>query len=136
MKAGQKEKVSILRFLLSNIKNRRIDKGKNAVLTDEEIVQVIMSLIKQRRDGIFQFRQGGREDLAQKEEVEMALLQSYLPQQLSEDELVEKIKQVIAETGAAGPKDMGKVMKAVMPLVSGRAEGNLVSAKVKSLLGA
>lgn len=134
MKGGNKEKVSVLRFLLSNLKNRRIEKGRDAVLTDEEIVQVIMTSIKQRRDAIEQFGRGGRHDLVQKEETELGILQSYLPRQLSEEELVETIRQVIAETGAVGPKDIGKVMKAVMAAVSGRAEGSVVSAKVKSLL--
>ena len=136
MKGGEKEKVSILRFLLSNIKNRRIEKGKNAVLSDDEIIQVVMNSIKQRRDAIEQFRQGGRQDLVEKEERELGVLQSFLPQQLTDEELVEKIRCVIVETGAMGVKDIGKVMKAVMPRVAGRAEGSVVSAKVKLLLTA
>jgi uncharacterized protein len=135
MKGGDKERVSVFRFLLSNIKNRRIEKGKDATLSDDEITQVIMSSIKQRREAIEQFTKGGRSDLVEKEEAELRILQSYLPEQLSEEELTAKIQQVIAEAGAVGLKDMGKVMKGVMLLVSGRAEGSVVSAKVKSLLG-
>jgi len=98
------------------------------------VLSVVPTLIKQRRDSVEQFRAGGRPELAEKEEKEIARLQSYLPAQLSPDELRAEVRAAIAQVGAKGPKDMGAVMKALMPKVQGRAEGKAVSDAVKAEL--
>jgi uncharacterized protein YqeY len=104
-------------------------------LTDDEIVETVRSLIKQRKDSIEQFDKGGRQDLVDKETAEVAILEVYLPQQLSRDEIETLVRSAIAESGAQGAKDMGKVMKALMPKLGGRADGKLVSELVKAGLG-
>lgn len=134
LRGGDHIKVSVIRLLKSAIKNREIE--KMAPLTEEEIVDVIMSAVKQRRESIEQFQKGGREDLVQKEESELKILQTFLPQQLSEEELINEIKAVIREVGAASPRDIGKVMKILIPRVKGRAEGAKVSSMVKELMEA
>lgn len=134
LRAGNQTKVSVIRLLKSSIKNREIE--KMAPLTEDEIIDVIMSGVKQRRESIEQFQKGGREDLARKEASEIEILQSFLPQPLSEEDLVNEIKSVIREVGASSPRDIGKVMKALMPRVRGRAEGARVSSLVKELMEA
>ena len=101
---------------------------------DAAVIGILMNLAKQRRDSIDQFRKGGREDLATKEESELKLLQSYLPQQMSAGELEALVASVIAETGAKGMKDMGAVMKGVMAKAAGKAEGGAISEMVKKKL--
>lgn len=133
MKAGAKDKVSALRMLVAAIKNKQID--KRAPLTDGEVQDTVRSLIKQRRDSIEQFTKGGRQDLADKETAEAAILEVYLPQQLAKDEVEKIVRDVIAQTGAQGAKDMGKVMKALVPVLAGRADNKLVSELVKHALG-
>ncbi|OGW39873.1 MAG: glutamyl-tRNA amidotransferase [Nitrospirae bacterium GWD2_57_9] len=133
MKSGAKDKVSTLRMLNAALKNKQIDKRRP--LTDEEVIETVRSLIKQRKDSIEQFAKGGRQDLVDKETAEVGVLEEYLPQQLSREEVDAKIRTVIAETGAQGPKDMGKVMKALIPVLGGRADGKLVSELVKNALG-
>jgi len=133
LKAGAKDKVSTLRMLSAANKNKQIDKKRP--LTDEEIVETVRSLIKQRRDSIEQFGKGGRQDLVDKETAEVAVLEAYLPQQLSREELEAMVRDAVAQTGAQGAKDMGKVMKALIPMVGGRADGKLVSELVKHALG-
>ena len=133
MKARDELKVSTLRLVNSSIKNREIDERKE--LDDEGVLAVLNTAAKQRRDSIEQFEKGGRQDLADKEKAELVIIQEYLPQQLSKDEVTAFIKEAINETGAAGAKDMGKVMKALMPKVKGKADGKLVNELVKELLG-
>lgn len=129
LKAGRKVEASTLRLLLSAIKNREVE--KRGQLTDPEILQVIVRECAQRREAIEQFRRGGREDLALKEEAELRVLQGFLPAVLSPEELLAKVKEAIAATGAATVKDMGRVMSHLMPLVAGRADGKAVSDLVK-----
>jgi uncharacterized protein YqeY len=133
MKSGAKDKVSALRMLSAAIKNKQIE--KRAPLVDGEIVDAVRSLIKQRKDSIEQFAKGGRQDLVDKETAEVAVLEVYLPQQMAREEIEKIVREVIAQTGAQGAKDMGKVMKALVPLLAGRADNKLVSELVKSSLG-
>ena len=134
LKSRNSLKSSVIRLLKSSIKYKEID--KKAPLSDDEIIEVIMSGIKQRRESIEQFSKGGRTDLVQKESNEIEIMQAYLPQQLTEEELVDEVKSVIKEVGATSAKDMGKVMKALMPRIKGRAEGTKVSSIVKELMEA
>jgi len=124
---------SVLRMLKSAVRYKEVEPGGHA-LEDAGVLAVIQSLIKQRRDSVEQFRAGGRPELADKEEREIAKLQSYLPAQMSADELRAEVRAAIAQVGAKGPKDMGAVMKALMPKVQGRAEGKAVSEAAKSEL--
>ena len=124
---------SVLRMLKSAVKYKEVEPGGHA-LDDGGVLAVIQTLIKQRRDSVEQFRAGGRPELADKEEREIAMLQSYLPAQMSADELRAEVRSAIAQVGAKGPKDMGAVMKALMPKVQGRAEGKAVSEAVKAEL--
>ena len=138
MKAAMKEKdalkLSVIRMLKSAIKYREIEVMKT--LDDAGVQGVISSEIKRRRDSVEQYRQGGREDLASKEEGEIAILQAYLPAQLSAEELSKLVDAAIQRVGAQGPKDMGKVMKELQPEVQGKAEGRVVSELVKQKLAA
>jgi len=134
LKAGEKDKLSTLRMLLSAVKYKEVDAKHQ--LSDEEVIAVISTLLKQRQDSVEQFRKGGREDLVEKESKEIEFLRAYLPPQLSEEEVRDIIKKAAAETGAAGQKDMGKLMKVVMPQVKGKADGKLVNDIVKEVLGA
>lgn len=133
MKARDEVRLSAIRMLKAAIKNREIEKGSPP--TDDDVVSVVSSMIKQRRDSVEQYEKGGRRDLAEKEEAEIRVLEGYLPAQLSEDEIVGIIKEAVAEAGASSPSEMGKVMKLVMPRVKGKADGKLVNQKVKELLG-
>ncbi len=133
LKSGAKDKVSTLRMLNAALKNKQIDKRRP--LTEEEVVETVRSLIKQRKDSIEQFAKGGRQDLVDKETAEVAVLEVYLPQPLSREELEALVREAVNRTGAQGAKDMGKVMKALIPMVGGRADGKLVSELVKSSLG-
>jgi uncharacterized protein YqeY len=133
MKSGAKEKVSALRMLSAALKNKQID--KRAPLLDSEVLDTVRSLIKQRKDSIEQFAKGGRQDLVDKETAEVVVLEVYLPQQLGREEVEKLVREAIAQTGAQGAKDMGKVMKALVPLLAGRADNKLVSELVKSSLG-
>jgi uncharacterized protein YqeY len=132
LKSGAKDKVSTLRMLSAALKNKQIDLRRP--LTDDEVIETVHSLIKQRRDSIEQFGKGGRQDLVDKETAEVAVLEVYLPQQLSREEIEIMVREVVVQTGAQGAKDMGKVMKSLMPLVGGRADGKLVSELVKNAL--
>jgi len=133
MKSGAKDKVSALRMLSAALKYKQIE--KRAPLVDGEIVDTVRSLIKQRKDSIEQFAKGGRQDLVDKETAEVAVLEVYLPQQMAREEIEKIVRDVIVQTGAQGAKDMGKVMKALVPLLAGRADNKLVSELVKSSLG-
>ena len=125
-------KLSTVRMLKSAIKYREIELMKP--LDDAGVLAVIGSEIKRRRDSVEQYRAGNRQDLVDKEEAEIRILQGYLPQQLTEDELRAKVDAAVASVGAKGPKDMGAVMKALVPEVQGRAEGKTVSEMVKARL--
>jgi hypothetical protein len=133
MKAKDTAGLSTIRMLISSIKNKEIDQRRE--LTEDEVASVISTAVKQRRDSIEQFKAGGRQDLVDKEEAEVAVLLSYLPQQLTEDEIRDIVKSAIAETSSTSAKDMGKVMKAIMPKTKGKADGALVNKAVKELLG-
>ena len=132
MKSRDALRISTIRMLLSSVKNRSIELRRD--LSDAEVTETIVTLCKQRRESIRLFKEAGRQELVEKEEAELALLTGYLPQQLTRDELVSLVEKVIAETSATSGKDMGRVMKALQPLVSGRADGKLVSEVVKEKL--
>ncbi len=138
LKAAMKEKdelkLSVVRMLKSAVRYREVEGEKAITLDEAGILQVVATEIKRRRDSVEQYRAGGREDLAKKEEAEIAILQGWLPAQLTEAELRAKVDEVVARLGAKGPKDMGGVMKALLPEVQGRAEGKLVSDLVKQRL--
>jgi uncharacterized protein len=133
LKSGAKDKVSTLRMLNAALKNKQIDKRR--ALAEDEVLETIRSLIKQRRDSVEQFAKGGRQDLVDKETAEIVVLEAYLPTQLSREELDVMVRDAVVQTGAQGAKDMGKVMKALIPMVGGRADGKLVSELVKHALG-
>lgn len=133
MKARDEVRLSCIRLVRSAVKNREID--QKTVLDDAGICEVVSSLAKQRRESIRMFGEAGRQDLVEKEERELAVLLEFLPRQLSREEIAELVTGVIAETGAQGSKDMGRVMKSLMPHTAGRADGKLVSEVVKELLG-
>jgi hypothetical protein len=133
LKSGAKDKLSTLRMLNAALKNKQIDKRRP--LTEEEVIETVRSMIKQRKDSIEQFTKGGRQDLVDIEMVEVAVLETYLPKQLSREEVEVLVRDAVAQTGAQGPKDMGKVMKALIPALGGRADGKLVSELVKHALG-
>lgn len=133
MRSKNELTLSVLRMLKSAVKYKEVEPGASA-LDDAGIEKVIAGLIKQRRDSVDQYKSGGRDDLAKKEEDEISVLQNYLPQQLSADELRAEVAAAIAAVGAKSAKDMGAVMKAVQPKVQGRAEGRAVSEEVKAQL--
>ena len=134
LKSGDKNRVSILRMVKSDVKNREIEKGDS--LTDEDIQAILRSFSKKARESIDQFTKAGRNELAEKEKAELAVIQEYLPKQLSEEDIRKTVRDVIDETGAAGVKDMGRVMKAVMAKLKGQADGRLVNNLVKEALEA
>lgn len=133
MKAKDELRLSTIRLVRSAVRNKEIDLKRE--MDDREVIETISTLVKQRRESIRLFAEAGRDDLVAKEEKELAILLAFLPQQLSRDEVAELVVKVIAECGAQGAKDMGRVMKALMPHVTGRADGKLVSDVVKEKLG-
>jgi uncharacterized protein YqeY len=133
MRAKDELSTSVVRMLKSAIRYKEVEPGGKP-LEDAGVLQVISTLIKQRRDSVEQFRAGNRPELADKEEKEIAILQRYLPQQLSRDELAAEVRTAIAAAGAKTPRDMGAVMKILMPKVQGRAEGKAISEEVKAQL--
>ncbi len=132
MRAGQKERLGTVRMILAAIKQREVD--ERVSLDDPQVLVVLEKMVKQRRESIAQFETGGRADLVAKEQAEVALLQQYLPAQLSATELEALIGKAIASTGAASLKDMGKVMAALKGDLAGRADMGAVSARVKQML--
>lgn len=134
MRGGDKLGLITLRMLSAAIKQREID--ERIVLDDAQVVAVVEKLIKQRREAATQYEAGNRPDLAAKELAEIVLLQAYLPEPLSEAELDALIEGALAETGAASIKDMGRIMAALKPVIQGRADMAIVSARVKGRLGA
>lgn len=136
MKSGDSVKVSTIRMLKAAIKNKEIEKGGTSYkLSDKETLEVIVTAIKQRKDSIEQFTQGHRLDLADKEKKELEILQAYMPPQMSDEDVKAEIKKAIAETSALSQKDMGKVMKVLMPRIAGRADGAVVNRIVRELIG-
>ena len=132
MKRSDPASLSALRMAKAAIKNLQIEKGRE--LSDEEIVGVLSTMAKQRRESIEQFSMGGREDLAERERRELAVLQSYMPEQLAADQIEQLIVQAIAESSARSEADMGRVMKLLMPKIKGVADGKWVNSRVKELL--
>jgi uncharacterized protein YqeY len=131
MKAREADALSTLRMLKSALMEAKTKKPKDATLSAEEEVEVLQRYVKKRRETIEEMKKLGRADLVAREEAEIAVTQRYLPQALSEDEIRAVVKEAIAATGAASPKDMGKVIGAVMAKVKGKAEGSVVSRLVK-----
>ena len=132
MRSGDKERLATIRLVLSAIKQREVD--ERIVLDDAQVLSVIEKMTKQRKESIAQFEAGGRADLAAKEAAEMAVLQGYLPEALSEAELAALIDSAVAATGAASIKDMGKVMAQVKTAAAGRADMAAVGALIKARL--
>ena len=132
MRAKDADRLSTIRMLLAACKQREVD--ERIVLDDAAVIGLVDKLIKQRKDSITAFQQGGRSDLADKEAAEVLVLQAYLPQRMSADEVNSAIAAIVAELGATGPGDMGKVMAAAKVQLSGKAEMGLVSAAVKQAL--
>ena len=133
MKAKDAGRLSTLRMLKAALMNKGIE--KNRVLEPGEELQVVSALVKQRRDSIEQFTSGGRTDLADKERSEIKILETYMPPAVGPEELDAAVAKALADTGASGPKDMGKVMKAVMALLAGKTvDGKMVSERVKARL--
>ena len=133
MRAKDAPRLAAIRLLMAGVKQREVD--ERIELDDVAITAVVEKQIKQRRDAITQYEAGGRPELADAERFEIEVLQAYLPEQLSADAVVAIIRQAIADTGAAGAKDMGKVMAAVKPQIAGRADMGAVSAQIKGALG-
>ena len=133
-KTKEKIRLSALRMLKSGLHNREIDLRRE--LDESEFLQLLSSMVKQRKDSIEQFANGGRTDLVEKEEAELKVIEEFLPVQLSEAELDAAIAEAVSEVGAGGVRDMGKVMKVLMPKLTGRADGKAVSEKVKARLSA
>ncbi len=132
MKAKDADRLGTIRMLLAAVKQREVD--ERIVLDDTQLVGIVDKLIKQRKDSIAAFQQAGRDDLVAKESAELAVLEAYLPQRLSADEISAQVKALVAELGAKGPGDMGKVMGAAKQRFAGQADMGLVSAAVKSAL--
>ncbi|HEY4873319.1 MAG TPA: GatB/YqeY domain-containing protein [Steroidobacteraceae bacterium] len=133
MRAAQKERLGTVRMILAGIKQREVD--ERVTLDDSQVLSVIDKMVKQRKESIAQFEAGGRADLVAKEQAEIALLQEYLPAQLTSAEIDALISAAIAKTGAASIKDMGKVMGALKSELAGRADMGAVSARIKQKLG-
>lgn len=131
-KAADKIRLSALRLLKNGIHNREIDLKRE--LNEAEFFQLLSGMVKQRKDSIEQFQQGGRSDLVEKEEAELRVIREFMPEQMSEAELDAIIDDAIRESGAAGVRDMGKVMKILMPKLTGVADGKAVGEKVKAFL--
>lgn len=136
MKARDKQTVAALRMVLARIKEARTSAGHGAEVSDTEVQELIGREAKKREEAAATFSQHGRPELAENETAELAVLRRYLPAQLSDDELADLVAATIADTGASGPGDMGRVMGAIMPKVKGKASGNRVNALVKEQLTA
>jgi len=132
MRARETERLGTIRLLLAAIKQREVD--ERVTLDDAAVTAVIDKMIKQRKDSISQFEVAGRNDLVEKEAAEVAVLSAYMPQQLSEAEVAAEVQAAVAQTGAAGPQDMGKVMGVLKPKLAGRADMTAVSGLVKAAL--
>ena len=134
MRAGEKERLGVIRMITAAIKQREVD--ERITLDDVEVVRVLEKMVKQRKESVVQFQAGNRADLVDRENAEIALLQTYLPTQLSDADLDALIAETIAATGAASIKDMGKVMGIIKAKAQGQADMAVVGAKIKAKLGA
>jgi uncharacterized protein YqeY len=133
MRSKDQLRLSVLRMMKSAVKNKEVDKMK--ALEEPEVIAVLNTLVKQRKDSVEQFRNGGREEMAQKEEAEIKIIEEYLPAAASEEDIRHAVEEAIQETGASSMKDMGKVMKATLARLAGKsAEGSRVSQLVKEKL--
>jgi len=133
MRAGEKDRLGVVRMILAGIKQREVD--ERIALDDTQVLSVLEKMAKQRKESITQFESGGRADLVAKENAELTLIQSYLPAQMSDAELDAMIAEAIAATGATTVKDMGKVMGIVKTKAAGRADMGAVGARIKQKLG-
>ena len=136
MKAKDKDRLQVLRSLKAKFQEKEIAERKDgeATLTEDQAIAVLMKAAKQRKESITQFEAGNREDLAEKEKAELVIIEEYLPKMLTEDEVREVVSKKIADLGAEGPQDMGKVMGPIMGMLKGKADGGLVSKVVKEEL--
>lgn len=134
MLSKEEEKLSVIRMLKSSIQYFEIQKGAGHEATDDEIIEVIGREVKKRKESIEMYEKGGRQELADKEKSELKILQTYLPEQLSEEDVRKFVEEAITQTGSTQMSDMGKVMGALMPKVKGKADGNLISALVREKL--
>jgi hypothetical protein len=132
MRAKESERLATIRLLIAEIKRKEVD--ERIELNDAQVLTIVEKMIKQRKDSITQFENGGRQDLADKEKAELAILSGYMPAGLSEDEVAAEVAAAVAASGAAGPQDMGKVMAILKPKLAGRADMTAVSAQVKKAL--
>lgn len=132
LRSGDKLRTSVIRLLTALIKNREVE--KRGPLTDAEVIQAVSASCKQRQEAIEQYRQGGRQDLVDKETAELGILQSYLPAALGADELRALVRDAIRDSQASSAREMGKVMALLMPKVTGRADGKVVSTLVREML--
>ncbi|MDP9901510.1 GatB/YqeY domain-containing protein [Variovorax ginsengisoli] len=132
MRAKDAERLGTIRLLLAALKQKEVD--ERVVLDDAAVIAIVDKMVKQRKDSIAAFTQGGRVDLADKEAAEIKVLEAYLPQRMSADEVTAEVKAIVAELGASGPGDMGKVMGAVKTRLAGKADMGQVSAAVKAAL--
>tara|TARA_B100001939_G_C16525996_1_gene439984 strand:- start:48 stop:503 length:456 start_codon:yes stop_codon:yes gene_type:complete len=133
MRAKAKERLGTLRLVTAAIKQKEVD--ERVEMDDDQVLQVLTKMVKQRQDSITQYTDAGRDDLAAQEQAELAIIGEYMPAALSEEELKELVSKALAETGAQSIKDMGKVMGVLRPAVQGRADMGAVSAQVKQALG-
>ena len=133
MKGGDKDRLAVLRLVSAAVKQREVDDRTD--VDDQEMITILDKMAKQRRESIEQFVKGGRDDLAEVEKKELEIIQTYLPQPLSETEIQALIDQAVSDTGASEIRDMGKVMGVLKPQLQGRADMSAVSAKIKSKLG-
>lgn len=132
MKAGEKHKLGVIRLINAAIKQREVD--ERIELDDTAVIAVLDKMVKQRKDSVSQYEAANREDLAEIERAEIVVIEAYLPAKMGEAEIVAAIQAAIAETGASGPADMGKLMGALKPKLAGQADMGLVSKLVKQLL--
>jgi len=132
MKGREKDRLGVIRLVMSAIKQREVD--ERIVLDDEQVIAVLDKMLKQRRESIKQYRDAGREDLAAVEAAEVLVIQEFLPEALSEDEITTMVNTAIADCSASSIKDMGKVMGILKPAMQGRADMAVVSAKIKAML--
>ena len=136
MKAKDQARLRGLRAIKAALLNLESEAGKGAEITQEQELKTLEKLVKQRRDSVAQYKEAGREDLAEKEQEEIDVINEFLPAQLTEDELKQELQTLIDDLQATGPKDMGRVMKEATVRLVGRAEGKTISRQVKELLGA
>lgn len=134
MKAGDKERLGVIRLMLAALKQREVD--ERIEITDDIVLAVLEKMLKQRKDSISQFEAASRDDLARIEKFESGIIQAYMPQPLSADEVQALVTQAIRDTGAEGPQAMGKVIAALKPQLAGRADMGVVSGLVKNALAA